>query len=274
MMKSLGFVILTWNSDKYIAKCLDSILALSKVKCYISIVDNGSQDDCCSILKKYSEEHDNIIVNYLDKNYGTTKSRNIGLKELNDVDYICILDSDTEIVDESGFMDVLAFLDDHPQCGIVGPKLVNAKGVLQYSGRNIPTTKEKMYKVLPFKSFRKKAESLEHVNYDEEDDFFPVGYLMSACWIMRRDAYDQIGLLDEHIFYAPEDVEYCLRSWSLGLKVIYYKNCTVLHHWQRISRKKFFSKHNYEHIKGLKYLKRKYKKELKVIGGRILETVE
>ncbi len=200
MMKSLGFVILTWNSDKYIAKCLDSILALSKVKCYISIVDNGSQDDSCSILKKYSEEHDNIIVNYLDKNYGTTKSRNIGLKELNDVDYICILDSDTEIVDESGFMDVLAFLDDHPQCGIVGPKLVNAKGVLQYSGRNIPTTKEKMYKVLPFKSFRKKAESLEHVNYDEEDDFFPVGYLMSACWIMRRDAYDQIGLLDEHIF--------------------------------------------------------------------------
>ena len=97
---------------------------------------------------------------------------------------------------------------------------------------------------------------------------------MSACWIRRRDAYDQIGLLDEHIFYAPEDVEYCLRSWSLGLKVIYYKNCTVLHHWQRISRKKFFSKHNYEHIKGLKYLKRKYKKELKVIGGRILETVE
>lgn len=45
-----------------------------------------------------------------------------------------------------------------------------------------------------------------------------------------------------------------------GLKVMYFKNCTVLHHWQRISKKKFFSKHSFEHLKCLKYYYRKYKK--------------
>lgn len=56
-----------------------------------------------------------------------------------------------------------------------------------------------------------------------DNNIFKVGYLMSACWVMRTELIDKIGLLDENIFYAPEDVEFCLRAWVNGYNVLYDK---------------------------------------------------
>lgn len=256
-MKTVGFVIITWNSKKYIKACIDSILKIEKFNTKISICDNGSTDGTIEDIKEYG---DRVIGNFLPKNKGTTISRNIAIKALEDVDFYCVLDSDTEIIDEDGFVKMMDLLESDESIGIVGPQLYSKDEVLQYSGRNIPTLKEKLYKVLPFKKKKEEALKLEHINYDEKPDVFSVGYLMSACWLFTKKTLDTIGLLDEKIFYAPEDVEYCMRSWVNGLSVKYFKPCKVLHHWQRLSRKKLFSKHNYEHLKGLFYLNRKYKK--------------
>lgn len=264
--KSVGFVILTWNSEKYIANCLDSILKIEKYDIFISIFDNGSKDRTKNILEKY--HFDNIFFLEYGKNLGTTISRNEALKKLPKTDYIVILDSDTIINDLNGFDKIINILDNDKEIGIVGPKLVNAEGELQYSGRNIPSIKEKILKVFFDKS--KKTSELEHVDYNEKDDLFCVGYLMSAAWFMRRDFFEKNGFLDEKIFYAPEDVEYCVRAWCNGYKVCYYKKFTVIHFWQRISKKKFFSKHNFEHIKGLMYFFHKYnKKTLNKIKAKV-----
>ena len=45
---------------------------------------------------------------------------------------------------------------------------------------------------------------------------------ISCCWFMRREVIERVGPLDELIFYAPEDVDYCLRAWKSGLAVVYY----------------------------------------------------
>ena len=81
---------------------------------------------------------------------------------------------------------------------------------------------------------------------------------MSACWMMRKELPTEIGLLDEKIFYAPEDVDYCIRCQKAGYSVQYCYDAEIYHEWQRLSRKKIFSKHNYEHTKGLAYLFRKH----------------
>lgn len=263
-MKKIGFVILTWNSSRYIKKCIDSILKFNDIDVEISICDNGSNDETKNILNEYGKR-ENVLVKYLEKNYGTTKSRNIAIKALSKCDYLCILDSDTEIKSEDEFLKLVEYLDNNPKCGIIGPTLVSLDGSLQYSGRNFPLLREKFYKVLPFKNLKEKAHLMEHVNYDEQPDYFSVGYLMSACWLMKWESFEKIGYLDEKIFYAPEDVEYCARCWKAGLKVVYCKEVSIIHEWQRISRKKLFSKHNFEHIKGLFYLNRKHKmKKIKI----------
>lgn len=259
-MKIISFVILTWNSEKYIIQCLDSIKeSVANWNVVVYIIDNGSQDKTTNKIELWKNNNSDITVDLvkLKANKGTTVSRNIGLKKAaRRGGYICVLDSDTQI-NAASMLHMATALETHLDFGIVGPRLIGHNGELQNSGRNVPTLTMKLMKVLPFAHFTKKGEAMEVI--EKKDTFTSVGYLMSACWMMRSDLIDKIGLLDENIFYAPEDAEYCMRSWKYGYKVIYDKDVWITHAWQRLSRKKLFSKHNYEHIKGLIYLFIKYK---------------
>lgn len=263
-MVRIAFIILTWNSEKYIYTCIKSILNLNFEKIYISIVDNGSKDKTIDIINSFKISNKNVIMKLvkLEKNLGTTVSRNMAIESIKkDVDYLCILDSDTEI-NQKSIEHMINLLKIDRKNGIIGPKMISRDGYIQPSGRNIPTLTIKFLKILPFDYLQKKGESLEEIDKNKmlyDNNIFKVGYLMSACWIMRTELIDKIGLLDENIFYAPEDVEFCLRAWINGYNVLYDRNVEIIHEWQRISRKKILSKHNWEHIKGLIYLFIKYK---------------
>lgn len=263
----IGFVILTWNSQRYIVECLESIEKMRRFSRSVIVVDNGSSDESVnlinSVINTYPQTFDwKLKVLCLDRNYGTTISRNKGIKLLLDendgLQYICILDSDTQI-NETSFETLLKNINNEPSCGIIGPRMHDSNGVYQISGRAIPTLSEKILKVLPIKKLQQKGESLQQAISAYGSGCVPVGYLMSACWVFPIETIDKVGFLDENIFYAPEDVDYCIRCWKNGLRVLYCYDAEILHHWQRLSRKKFFSKHNYEHIKGLLYMFKKHK---------------
>lgn len=260
-MLNLSFIILTWNSAKYVRQCLDSIenaFRNTDDNIYVFLIDNGSSDNTVDILQAWKKKSVlNVYVIPLKQNLGTTRSRNIGIsRAMRKSEHICILDSDTEITFEA----ICALVDDlqeNPKIGIVGPVLKGLDGAVQNSGRNIPTVTLKLLKILPLRFFQSKGENMEVIK--KTSSLTKVGYLMSACWLLRTDMIRNIGLLDENIFYAPEDVEYCIRAWKNGYHVIYDKNISIIHRWQRLSRRKILSKHNYEHIKGLIYLFMKYR---------------
>lgn len=262
MEKKIGFVILTWNSEKYIKKCLESIVSLKEITPRIIIVDNGSFDSTCKLIEQYKNSYPDIIKDIRYKeNKGTTFPRNEGIKKLEcqKINYYCILDSDT-IINESAFLKLIYELETHKEYGMIGPKLISSAGVVQMSARAFPTLLEKVYKAIPIESLQKKGEKMEMQNAPKEaQDSYPVDYLMSACWLIKNEVIEKVGLLDEKIFYAPEDAEYCIRVWKKGYKVAYCPNVSIIHEWQRLSKKKFISKMNYEHIKGLIYMFIKHK---------------
>lgn len=250
-----------------IEKCLQSIYDLHSFSSFVVVVDNGSLDETKSIIRSFVLSHKDKISFHchlieLDKNYGTTISRNKGfayVREVySDMDYICVLDSDTEINNESMIVLTRALSEDE-KCGIIGPRMHSEDGTYQVSARSIPTITEKLFKVTPMRKFKQKGEELQRAVPLEGTGSVTVGYLMSACWVMRNETVSKIGFLDEKIFYAPEDVEYCIRCWKCGYKVMFCYDADILHHWQRLSRKKLFSKHNWEHLKGLGYLFVKYR---------------
>lgn len=267
MESSVGFVILTWNSEKYISECLNSLITLcgNGISGNIVVIDNGSSDDTVQRINQvFRIDRDDAEhkLFQLEKNYGTTISRNIGIRYLLECqkkpNYICVLDSDT-VVNELAIDNLVSVLESDPSCGIVGPRMHDANMVYQRSGRQIPTLSEKLLKVLPMKSLQEKGTAQEAAIPENGTGSIDVGYLMSACWMMRSDLFAQVGLLDEKIFYAPEDVDFCIRVWKAGMRVQYCYDADILHHWQRLSRKKLFSKHNFEHLKGLVYLFCKHK---------------
>ena len=77
---------------------------------------------------------------------------------------------------------------------------------------------------------------------------------------MRRSLLDAVGLLDERIFYSPEDVDYCVRVWKAGYKIVYEPSATAVHDAQEISRGKKLSRFTVSHARGLAYyfLKHRY----------------
>ncbi len=260
--KNVGFVILTWNSEHVIRKCIESIVSMEKVIPKVIIVDNGSIDSTCKIVNEYIIKYpDKIKIIRYKENKGTTIPRNKGIKEFKDknVDYYCILDSDTIINDET-FIKLINELDLHKDYGMIGPKLISSAGLVQMSARAFPTLLEKVYKAIPIEVLQKKGEKMEMQNPPREiQDSYTVDYLMSACWLIKKEVIEKVGLLDEKIFYAPEDAEYCIRVWKKGYKVAYCPKVSIIHEWQRLSKKKFISKMNYEHIKGLIYMFNKHK---------------
>lgn len=256
-MSSIAFVILTWNSERYIDNCLRSIFALEQYDRQIYLVDNGSTDQTVPIINRWMADPEPTVGIHLIQNtvnIGTTRSRNAALKQISPAaGYVCILDSDTEI---NGLaIDLLVReLEGHPEYGIVGPQLYSEDKRVQQSGRNIPTLPEKLLKGLPIKPLQRVGERLAAPAAAPETSPYKVGYLMSACWLMRRGLLDEVGLLDEHIFYAPEDAEYCIRVWKSGYQVVCCPQAKIKHAWQHVSKKKLISRLNWEHIKGLVYM--------------------
>lgn len=248
----VGFVVLTWNSERFVENCFSSIIRLSVVKPVIRVVDNGSSDNTLRMLNAL-ESHENFKVLAQGRNLGTTVSRNLGIRDLPDsVDYICILDSDT-IINDAAISRMIRVLEADNSIGIVGPTMRSSDGTLQLSGRNLPTLGIKLRKAIPHKGISAKGGSLEIPSTPIVDGIQDVPYLLSACWLMPRHVVDMVGQLDERIFYAPEDVDYCVRCWKTNYRVVRCWEAEITHDYQRLSKKKFISKLNFEHIKGLAY---------------------
>ena len=250
----ISFVILTWNSARYVERCLDSVLGIGDYCSEVFVVDNGSTDGTVELLRSLAAVDSRLNVVELDVNRGTTVSRNIALRKVSPkATHICILDSDT-IVNRRAFDEMVFCLNTDPSIGVIGPAMVDASGKVQLSGRNLPTLGIKLGKAFPFGSFSARAAAAERpATVSGSDGLQDVGYLLSACWFMPRLTLERVGFLDERIFYAPEDVDWCLRCHRAGLRVCFCPGALIVHEYQRLSHKRLLSKTNVEHLKGLAY---------------------
>jgi len=275
----ISAVILTWNSARYIERCLRTLTAdayRAGITLEIFVVDGGSTDGTTEILSQLAKEIPELQIIFLGKNLGTTVSRNIAIKK-SCGEYVLILDSDTEIL--PGALGILCqALKEAPRAGLAAPRLFYPDGSVQPSCKRFPTAPLKVCKFLPFSWLQRLGEAAEL--YPQElysKDFkevLRVDHCISACWLVRREAIKVVGLFDEKIFYAPEDVDYCLRMWLAGWEVLYVPSAEVAHHTQRWSHKSF--EMAWMHAMGLLYYFRKHKYWLgrRSLYYRISESAE
>jgi len=252
----ISIIILTWNSEKHLSRCLDSLLfdlCSDRFSYEVFIVDNGSSDNTISIIKSFDVQYPHhIIPIYLSANTGTTYSRNLALKQAKG-DYVIIMDSDIEICQQRTIRRLLDTFYDK-KIGLVAPKLLYSNGSLQKSTDAFPTLLTKIFRYLFLRRIEKKGQIL-----NQSSGLTEVDYAISALWVLKREVLKKVGLLDENIFYAPEDVDYCLRIWLAGYKIIYNSEVTAIHHAQEISRGFKIDQATINHIKGLVYYFKKHK---------------
>jgi GT2 family glycosyltransferase len=250
-MVKLSIVILTWNSAKYIEACFESLLkSIQHIDYEIFVVDNGSSDSSLLLLSKYLSNRVTLIKN--PTNEGVAKARNKALRKVSG-DKVLILDIDTEINKEAidGLINLLE-KDEH--IGLCGCKLISSKGEVQLSCRKFPSIRYKLYNLLASRNIM--ISSNESQFYKQEmngENPFEVDYVIGACQLFRKNMLDEVGYLDEHIFYGPEDADFCLRIKKAGRKVVYLPTVSLIHHYQQISNKKIISKMSFSHAKALAY---------------------
>lgn len=242
----LSVIILTWNSKEFLCACLSSLYASLQISDYeIIVVDNGSQDGTAETIRQDFPEI-NLIKN--NSNRGVAPARNQALQVARG-EFLLFLDVDT-VVGNSAVETLIQFLEDNPAVGLVAPKLVYPNGQLQYSCRKFPTVWTKVLRRIPQKLAERflSDELYEGWNYDSVRE---VDYVIGACQLIRRKVFEEVGYLDDRMFYGPEDVDYCLRLRMVGWKVTYNPKATIIHKEQRVTKSRFFSIVTWRHLLAL-----------------------
>ncbi len=259
MQASLSVILLTWNSEKDVHPCLDSLLeSTSDIQTEIIVVDNGSSDNTIKELTQYG---DRINLTQLQENKGVAVARNIALKQCHN-DLVWILDIDTT-VNAPAIRGMMDYLLQHDECGLCACKLTDLEGNVQDSCRKLPWPKYKVMNFLSSDKFKKRLPDnlFNRIKSTNEEQFyhkelssaepFAVEYTIGACQMFKREILGEVGYLDEKIFYGPEDADFCQRISRQGKKVVVLPNLQIIHHYNRASQKKLFSKATQKHIEGL-----------------------
>jgi GT2 family glycosyltransferase len=256
----LSFVVITYNDAARLPRCLASAALMSAragLGYEIFVVDNASVDHTAQVLAEFAGVlGPRLKVIRLAVNRGTTYSRNRALEQAAGR-MVCVMDSDAELLDHD-FARVWDLFAAFPEVGIVGPTIILPDGHIYDSAKRLPTLGDKLLKLPQI------FLGAPPVNHDWYPDFpFAtvrcVETAISCCWFFRRELFGRVGPLDERIFYAPEDVDWCLRSWKAGQAVVYYPRFRVLHHTRHTTHKHPLSPTALSHLKGLLYYLNKHR---------------
>jgi GT2 family glycosyltransferase len=208
--------------------CLDS-LAKNTTRSYeVIIADNCSQDRI-RLLLQTDFPAAKLIEN--PANFGYTRPMNMALRQ-SQGRYLMQLNPDTLILPEA--VDRLVrYMEEHPNAGVVGPKVLNRDRTLQKSCRRGEPTPLAVFsyflglsKVFP----RSKLLGGYQLNYLDEDQTHAVAGVAGSCMLFRRALVEQIGYLDEQFFAYQEDADFCHRAREAGWKVIYYPESQIVHY--------------------------------------------
>lgn len=229
----LSIIILNWNSRHYLDRCLASISQTipANIKKEIIVIDNGSADGSVPHIKKTYPE---VILIENEKNRGVGSARNQGLAIARGR-YALILDVDVT-VHENAVEILIETMDGDKTIGLCCPKLVGVDGKTQYSCREFPTVLSKLYRQLPAR-WQDRLLDKEELRHWDHGSIRQVGYAIGACQMIRKEAIRHIGFLDARMFYGCEEVDFCLRLWKNGWRVIYNPESVVTHVEQRLGRK-------------------------------------
>lgn len=249
---TISAIVLSFNSNAYLSDCIRSLLEVFQelaVSGDVWVVENGSHDGSAATLKSLEREFAGLVRGiYETENTGTTRSRNKAIKASRG-EFVLVLDSDATAT-SGAVAGTLEILRSDPTVGIAVPRLNYPNGEFQLSTDVFPTIPRKLER---FKNLR----SLE-TEFLPPTELTEVDYAISAFWMVRRSVFDEVGLLDEAITYSPEDVDFCLRTWLAGYRIVWDPTICAIHDAQELSRTTKLSKFLWLHGAGLIYYFRKH----------------
>lgn len=225
----LSIVIVNYNVEHFLEQCLHSVNdAIQEIDAEVFIVDNNSVDGSMAMVKTKFPQF-NCIVN--TENLGFSKANNQAIR-ISKGEFVLLLNPDT-IVEKDTFSKVIDFMEENPDAGGLGVKMVDGKGrFLPESKRGLPTPEVAFYKIFGLSKLFPKSTRFGkyHLTFLNNEEIHSVDVLSGAFMLLRKETLDKIGLLDEDYFMYGEDIDLSYRIIKGGYKNYYFPNARIIHY--------------------------------------------
>ncbi|MHB1295235.1 MAG: glycosyltransferase family 2 protein [Anaerolineae bacterium] len=222
-MTDLSIAIVNWNTRVLLADCLRSVQRCADALAVETfVVDNASTDGSAAMVRETFPEV-RLIAN--SDNVGFARANNQAIRQITGR-HVMLLNSDTEV--HAGALAALVrFLDDHPDAGGAGPFLENADGSLQPSCHPVLTPGREFWRLCFLEGLLPRA--TYPMRRWPEGQARQVEVIKGACLVLRREALDQVGLLDERYFMYSEEMDLCYRLTQAGWDLYWVPEARVTH---------------------------------------------
>lgn len=240
-MLDLGIVVVSYNTCDLLRACLQSVHeSRGDFTFEVCVVDNGSSDGSAAMVTTEFPQVE-LIAN--EENVGYPAANNQGLKVFGfsksseeggasePPRFALLLNSDTEVPPD-GLARMLDFMADHPDAGAAGPKLERPDGSLDLAcRRSFPTPEVSFYRMTGLSRIFPHHRRFGQYNltYLDPDQMTEVDSVVGAFMLVRGEAIQQAGLMDENFFMYGEDLDWAYRIKKAGWKIYYNPTVTVLH---------------------------------------------
>jgi GT2 family glycosyltransferase len=221
----MSIVLVCWNNKDYLEPCLRSIYDGNLQSSFdVVVVDNGSTDGSQAMLQS---EFPQVQLIQNDENVGLGRASNQGI-DATQGKYALLLNNDT-LVDGKAFDTMVEFLDATPDAGGVGGRLLNSDGSFQAGYADFSTLGEEFMIATHLGDLLWNG----YPSHKDSETVKVVGWLSSACLLLRRAALDQVGLLDEGYFIYGDEADLQYRLKKAGWKVYYLPSVNTIHYGGR-----------------------------------------
>jgi GT2 family glycosyltransferase len=228
VMKSISIVIVTWNCRKFTDECLASLRAYSHdPQMEIIVVDNASSDGTPELVR---DSHPEVTLVQTNQNLGFAKGNNVGIRMCSGK-YIFLINPDVKVL--NGCIErMIAYMDENPQIGLLGPRMLGGDGKPYRSYMRAPTLWRLFCRALALDSLFPNSKLFGGylMPYFDGNQTAEVDVLNGWFWMTRREAINHVGLLDESLFMYGDDLDWCKRFREGGWKVVFFPEVASIHY--------------------------------------------
>lgn len=223
----ISVVIVNWNGMDHVLDCLRSIHGQgSSLPMEIIVVDNGSTDGSADAVAR---EFPSVKLIRNDENLGFARANNIGIRASRGR-YVGLVNSDV-VVRPGCFDSLTRLLDEHGDIGLAAPRILGPDGAERISCGELPGVRSALYDaVLPVGAILKSRSVSRLLGLRAEYTAPTDVQMLSGCfWFARREAIDEVGLLDERFFIYSEDCDWCKRFHESRWRVVFSPEAEAVH---------------------------------------------
>jgi len=256
-MRDLSIIILNYRTPDLLLECLSALEQnpLTIGTSEVIVVDNASGDDS---VQQVRLAYPSVEVIESEENAGFAAGNNLGIRQCQGR-YLLVLNPDTQV--HAGALDeLLRFMDATPNAGAAGGQLIGLDGEIQGSCRAFPNLLAVILRGTPLHRYFPNNASLRRYLLSDwaHDSLREVDWVLGACLLIRRAAWEEVGPLDDRFFMYYEDIDWCYRARQAGWIIYYVPTAQITHHHRQESARGLFNRLTKEHIKSIIRLFRKH----------------